>query len=206
MNKKEIATRFVEDMRCEHPEVRIANCQYVTIDDNNYSDFSEYAYNVDSAKYTIVCCRYFYTVISQMDSSSFVLFIDENGHADSKLKIDSWTITMDTPYTCNWRTDNRRIMYATHNGLKFELGLKNHKLAEDIAHKWPYLIKAMQCTTQIELNYLSNLAYQEDRIEEIKQINLRRELELSEKAVLLDSYKELLDEIKRIILKDESNS
>lgn len=206
MNKKEIATRFIEDMRREHPEVRIANCQYVTIDDDNHTDFADYAYNVETAKYTIVCCKYYYTVISQMDSSSFVLFIDENGHADSKLKIDSWAITMDTPYISNWRTDNGRVMYATHNGLKFELGLKNHKLAEDIANKWPYLMKAMQCTTQIELNYLSKLAYQEDKIEEIQQINLRRELELSEKTDLINSYKGLLDEIKRIVLKDDSNS
>lgn len=206
MNKKEIATRFVEDMRREHPEVRIASCQYVTIDDNNHSDFSDYAYNVEAAKYTIVCCKYYYTVISQMDSSSFVLFIDENGHADSKLKIGSWTITMDTPYTSNWRTDNGRVMYATYNDLKFELGLKNHKLAEDIVNKWPYLIKAMQCSTQRELNYLSKLVYQEDNIEEIKQINLRRELELSEKTDLINSYKGLLDEIKRIVLKDDFNS
>ena len=205
MNKNEIAIRFAEDMRREHPEVKIVNCKYVTIDENNKTDFSDYAYNVDNTKYTIVCCKYDYTVLTQMDSSAFVLFIDENGHADSKLKIGNWTITMDTPHTGSWRT-NRRVLYASYKELRFELSLKNYKLAEDIANKWPYLIKAMECSTQLELDFLSKLADKEDKLKELNQISLRKELELSQKSILLDSYKELLDEIKNLVTKEGTNN
>lgn len=206
MNKKEIAIHFAEDMRYEHPEVRITNCEYVTIDGNSETAFSDYAYNVDNAKYTIVCCKYNYTVLTQMDSSAFVLFIDENGHADSKLKIGNWTITIDTPYTGSWRTNDSRVLYASYKELRFELSLKNHKLAEDIANKWPYLIKAMECSTQLELDFLSKLAYKEDKLKELNQISLRKELELSQKSILLDSYKELLDEIKNLVIKEDTNN
>ena len=205
MNKKEIAIHFAEDMRYEHPEVRITNCEYVTIDGNSETAFSDYAYNVDNAKYTIVCCKYDYTVSTQMDSSAFVLFIDENGHADSKLKIGNWTITMDTPHTGSWRT-NGRVLYASYKELRFKLSLKDYKLAEDIANKWPYLLKAMECSTQLELDFLSKLADKEDELKELNQISLRKELELSQKSILLDSYKEILDEIKNLVIKEGTNN
>ena len=101
--RKEIADDFEKEI-VKKNHICVYRTKYVAIDDKNQVDISSYAYNIEKSKYAVIFLIYSYTVVTQEDMSTFVLFLDDKGRIDSKLVIDGWEIKFNDPITFGARS------------------------------------------------------------------------------------------------------
>jgi len=199
----EIARDFTQLIRDTHPDVRILNTKYLSIDENSEVRIQSYPYNLEEARIVIAICHYRYMVKYCYDESFFCLFLDNNGWRDDFYMMDGWRIEFDKPKTTDYRTDNDKRRCTISKGELRALLL--FKSVSDIEYKfakaWPYIVEMTQCTTQKELECLVRAYKLDIEVKDLKEQNL--EIKYSQMIIneQMQAYKAVLDKIKILIEK-----
>ena len=198
MNKTEIACGFSKLIREEHPNIRIYDTKYLSID-NNHIHISSYPYDLDNVEKVIVICFYTYTVITQESSDCFFLFLDNSGWKDNYYILNDWKVSFGSPTTSSYHTYGRtcRISNGTLNTSFYLTPI--YDIAVQVQKVWPYLLEATKCSTQKELDFLSKSFRNNIEIETLQNKNLNMEYLLSIEKDLTNAYKSLLNKIESLV-------
>lgn len=195
----EIAKGFAQLIRDEHPDIRVIDTKYLSINEENIVKTSSYPYDLEDSKIVLVICFYKYRVITQQSSSFYVLFLDQSGWKDDFYKMNGWTISFDCPITSAYHTESRKCMICKGE-LKACFDLRPiYEMPSLIERVWPYLIRATECTSQMELSFLEEAFRKDIVIDKLKDKNLNLEYSLMRERSLTDAYKKLLDRIGELI-------
>ena len=201
----ETAKGFAQMIREEHPKIRVSDTKYLSFDEENNVRISSYPYNLENSTIVLVICFYTYIVQTQPSSSTFFLFLDKSGWKEDYYIIDGWTITFDRPITSAYHT-NYRHCTISKNDLIASFYLKPiWDMAIQIQRVWPYLIRATECKTQKELDFLAE-AYRKDiAIEELKEKNLNLEYSLMYERTILEAHQKVLDRTEELVSQRSDN-
>lgn len=201
----EIARGFTQIIREIHPNVNVFDTKYLSINEDNNVKTSSYPYNLEDCNVVLVICFYKYIVQTQSSSSCYFLFLDKSGWKEDYYIIDGWTIKFDRPITSAYHTESRQCTISK-NDLNVSFYLKPiWDIASQIQRVWPYLIRATECKTQKELDFLAE-AYRKDiAIENLKEKNLNLEYSLMYERTQLETYKKVLDRIEELVGNNSGN-
>lgn len=201
----EIAKGFSQLMRNEHPDVRVTDTKYLSINKEGTVKVSSYPYDLEDCDIVLVMCFYTYIVQTQSSSSNFFLFLDKSGWKEDYYIIDGWTINFNRPITTAYHTYSRHCTISKNDLIATFYLQPIWDMAAQIQRVWPYLIRATECKTQKELDFLVE-AYRKDiAIEELKEKNLNLEYSLMYERTQLEAYQKVLDRIEELVNKEKDN-
>jgi hypothetical protein len=202
--RKEIADDFEKEI-VKKNHICVYRTKYVAIVKKNQVDISSYAYNIEKSKYAVIFLIYSYTVVTQEDMSTFVLFLDDKGRIDSKLVIDGWEIKFNDPITFGARSYGRDLTVSKEN-LSFRLYSHTdcENLVEWFAKMWKYIVQAMSCKTQTEIKMIQDLVEKDEKIDKLENDIIEEKWENYQNEELIKNYKNLLNRIEEIVNKQNN--
>lgn len=126
---------------------------YIAITNDGDIEDSDFPYILKYADIGVILIPYNYLVISQEDYSQYVIFIDNKGIPNNKIRRKGWTLYFDTPITQSYRTYVRRAVFKND---RFELSLPVHCIIEPVHFKkvWDIFV---QLSEDVDMETLKQL-------------------------------------------------
>lgn len=194
-----LLNEWVNGLRTMNGTLHFEKLRYVGIDANgNSTPISSSPMVFREAKYGVLFANYRYLKISQDAFSFFTLFISDNNYNDY-LEENGWIMSLDEPITTTYNTNNRiciiKNLTSNHN---LKLLFRGLSIQENMGKCFKYFKAAQLCTTQQELDFLSELYINEESCN-FDQQAFKEKVTLYYKGKGVENYKEFLDRIEILI-------
>ena len=145
----EIAKEFSTEVRRQYPEVDITSIRFVGITGQEV-EISALPYNLEEAECARVFCNFEYALVNGIQSNFFVLFIDGNGRASTKMRVGGWLIQFDEPVT-GGRPSPSRHCYLKHGDVCVDVCCQNSNVDSDFGTLWSFFFKVRSCASEEEI-------------------------------------------------------
>lgn len=173
---------------------------YLAINAENSIESSNLWFILNDATFAVILCPYTYRVLTAEDTSTFVLFIDDNGHCSDNICVNGWNLRFDSPKERFYRTYNR---YATisKSGHEITLATPGSTVTLSAFTKiWSYFNLISNINDDYASLYLYKELYDKDIIiESLKNESVRKEYERLTTESILNANEALLERIKQIL-------